>query len=104
MNKEKMEELLNDLHDGVSYQNGIVEIPNAERVIEEAWETGFSAGFDMGWVRHGQKMYPAEPTESLRQPSPLKTVPGIATDTCGHVNKGIVSEPTTGADEAFNAI
>ncbi|MDZ4246431.1 MAG: hypothetical protein U1D67_04840 [Dehalococcoidia bacterium] len=45
MNKEKLEELLNDLYDDAHGDSNGVEIPNAESVIEEAYNVGWQAGY-----------------------------------------------------------
>ena len=62
MNKDKLKELLDDLHDGTFIQNGIVEIPNGERVIEEAHRTGYQ----LGWQDCARLLESNIPNKSVR--------------------------------------
>ena len=62
MNKDKLEELLADLHDGAHGDRHEAIIPNDERVIMEAYKMGFNFGHRVGW--DGGKMWAvrSEPT------------------------------------------
>jgi len=99
MNKTELEQILNDLYGGAfctACRHGEVEIPNAQAVLERAYDQGYLAGHNevgYGYVKGWHDGVEAEKkviqSDSLRQPSPLKEVPSIASDSCGPVNKGI---------------